>query len=308
MLKQRVITAVIMLAVLYAGTAWLPLAWFAGFLTLILLPALYEWGKLMGLRHFQHQATWFALFGSCLLLTLTALRLPVMQQDDVRINGAVVTPGYEPLSVNGIVIIAALAVVYWLWVFWTIRSYPGGSRRWQARWKIGLMGIACLIPSWVGLVYLKMLNASGMLVLILVAMVSIVDIGAFFSGSIWGKKEGRRPLAPALSPKKTWAGLWGGLISCTLFTWGILAWVHLHYRELSASVWALLMMISLLLAVYSVVGDLFESMLKRHRGIKDSGRTLPGHGGILDRIDSLLAATPVFVLGIALLSRVLEVI
>ena len=120
--------------------------------------------------------------------------------------------------------------------------------------------------------------------------------------------EGRRPLAPALSPKKTWAGLWGGLVSCTLFTWSVLAWVHLQYRELSASVWALLMMISLLLAVYAVVGDLFESMLKRHRGIKDSGRTLPGHGGILDRIDSLLAATPVFVLGIALLSRVLEVI
>lgn len=287
MLRQRVMTAVVMLLVLYAGTAWLSPMWFAGFLSMIMLPALLEWAELMGLQRKRDKILWLLLFSMVLFPITIVLALP----------------GGVP-SIPGVAIVSGLAVLFWFAVFWIIRDYPNGQKHWQARWKIGVMGVACLVPTWLGLFYLKVLAPSGALVFILIGLVSIVDIGAYFSGRAWGRKK----LALALSPKKSWAGFWGGLASCALLSSAILAWVHMHYQPLAINLWILLLLAAMLLAVFSVIGDLFESMLKRHRGIKDSGRLLPGHGGFLDRIDSLMAATPVYVLALVVLSNGLEVI
>jgi phosphatidate cytidylyltransferase len=279
-LRQRVVTAIVMLIVLYTGTAWLSPAAYAGFLSLIMLPALLEWAELMGLQRKRDKMLW--------LLLVTTVLVPVLI--------VLVLPGGVP-STAGVAAVSAIAMLFWFIVFWMIRDYPGGQQHWQATWKIGVMGVLALLPTWIGLFYLKIIDPSGLLVFFLIGMVSIVDIGAYFSGRAWGNTK----LAPTLSPKKSWAGFWGGLASCAALTSAVLVWIHLNIQPLSIDMWVLLLVAAMLLAVFSVIGDLFESMLKRHRGMKDSGRLLPGHGGFLDRIDSLMAATPVFVLALVIL-------
>lgn len=301
MLKQRVLTAIVMLIALYAGTVWLSPLFFAGFLSLVLLPALLEWGRLMGLVRDRERLAWVAVFTSTLSLVIWLLLVP--DEATEQQTGLYLTMTLT-MNVAGVALISALALLFWVGVFYFLRQYPAGQSAWQARWKIGLMGLMCLLPTWVGLLYLKALAPSGLLVFVLVALVSVVDIGAYFSGRAWGNSK----LAPDLSPKKTWAGFWGGMASCAALTLCLLTWVHFEYQALPILIWLLLLAAAMLMAVFSVAGDLFESMLKRHRGIKDSGRSLPGHGGILDRIDSLVAATPVYVLAMVLLSTALEVL
>lgn len=301
MLKQRILTAIVMLLVLYAGTAWLSPVMFAGFLSLILLPALLEWGRLMGLVRDLERMAWVFSFTAILSLVIWFLLLPDTGTEQQ--TGLFLTTSLT-LNVTGVSIISALAMMFWIGIFYFLKRYPRRQEVWQARWRIGLMGLACLLPTWVGFLYLKVLAPSGLLVLILVALVSVVDIGAYFSGRAWGNAK----LAPDLSPKKTWAGFWGGVAGCGALTLALLIWVHTEHQALSPLTWVLLLLAAMLLAVFSVIGDLFESMLKRHRGIKDSGRSLPGHGGVLDRIDSLVAATPVYVLALVLLSSRLEVL
>ncbi len=287
MLRQRVVTALVMLLVLYAGTAWLSPTWYAGFLSLIMLPALMEWAELMGLHRSRDKALW--------ILLVTTIIVPVLIM--------LVFPGAVPSTI-GVAVVSALAITFWFLVFLAISVYPAGQQYWEATWKLGAMGIASLLPTWLGLFYLKVLDPTGMLVFILIGLVSIVDIGAYFSGRAWGNKK----LALALSPKKSWAGFWGGMASCAALATLILWWVHTRYQPLSVDLWILLLASAMLMAVFSVVGDLFESMLKRHRGVKDSGRLLPGHGGFLDRIDSLMAATPIYVLALLVLSQGLAVL
>jgi phosphatidate cytidylyltransferase len=129
-------------------------------------------------------------------------------------------------------------------------------------------------------------------VLALVIMVAAADIGAYFAG----KKFGRRKLAPALSPNKSWEGVWGSLVACLLLALLLIALMNNYVLELSPQKILLLMVLSLCVTLFDVIGDLLESMLKRNQNIKDSGSILPGHGGILDRIDGLLAVTPLFVI------------
>jgi len=292
-----------MLLGLYLGTAWLPAPFFAVFLGLVLLPALWEWGQLMGLRRAAEQAVWTLGFAAILLLTLFLMSRSSVTESGLDVTGQSLGTAASSINEMALTFLMAFATLFWFWVFWTIRQYPSGQHRWQQRWKIGALGVLCLLPTWLGLYYLKMIESSGVLVFVLVALVSVVDIGAYFSGRKWGNRR----LAPALSPKKSWAGFWGGLASCVALSALLLAWLHSR-QPLSIDLWALLMCLAVLLAVLSVVGDLFESMLKRHRGLKDSGRSLPGHGGVLDRIDSLMAATPVFVLALILLRAMPEVL
>jgi phosphatidate cytidylyltransferase len=120
-------------------------------------------------------------------------------------------------------------------------------------------------------------------------IVWLADSGAYFAGRQWGVTK----LAPRVSPGKTWAGLWGGLAVCALLALGVATWRELPLLPLLA--------VTLVVSLYSVVGDLTESMAKRFAGVKDSGSLIPGHGGVLDRFDSLLAAAPLLMLGIELL-------
>jgi len=119
-------------------------------------------------------------------------------------------------------------------------------------------------------------------------LVWVADIGAYFSG----KRFGRHKLAPAISPGKTLEGLYGAVVAVCVYTV-----IAANYFGLDIANTVFLLVLAVILTLVSVAGDLFESVLKRERGVKDSGTILPGHGGILDRIDSVLAAMPVFMAG-----------
>jgi phosphatidate cytidylyltransferase len=142
---------------------------------------------------------------------------------------------------------------------------------------------------WLGLVWLKSEESADLLLTWLMLLVWGADIGAYFAGRAFG----RRKLAPNVSPGKTWAGVYGGMLTSVIISL-VIAYFYLPEHSLKGWIW-LLVLSSAVIAV-SVMGDLFESLLKRNRGIKDSSSLLPGHGGVLDRIDSLCAATPMFVL------------
>jgi phosphatidate cytidylyltransferase len=151
-----------------------------------------------------------------------------------------------------------------------------------------------LVPAWVGLNYLRsgelrfgLTDNNLLLILYVFVLVWVADVGAYFSG----RKFGKAKLAPRVSPGKSWAGVWGGLAAVAVFAWAVSQTLGAEAGQSVA-----LIIISVVTAAVSVLGDLFESMLKRFRGIKDSSRLLPGHGGIMDRIDSLTAAIPIFTL------------
>jgi phosphatidate cytidylyltransferase len=148
-----------------------------------------------------------------------------------------------------------------------------------------------LLPAWIGLAYLRLDQAGSWLILYVIALVACADIGAYFAGRAFG----RHKMAPAVSPGKTLEGLAGGITAVALFALLISA-IALP-AAISPSAFLLLSMAT---ALASVLGDLVESMVKRHRGVKDSGTLLPGHGGVLDRIDSLAAAIPVFAFGMVI--------
>ena len=139
---------------------------------------------------------------------------------------------------------------------------------------------------------IKYLNPQGFLLLGMVVVVAAADIGAYFVGKRFGKNR----LAPSLSPNKTWEGVLGGFAACLLVGILLIWLLHSYLITLSNVQILILVLLSLVVTLFDVIGDLLESMLKRNRDLKDSGKILPGHGGILDRVDGLLAVTPIFVL------------
>jgi phosphatidate cytidylyltransferase len=160
-----------------------------------------------------------------------------------------------------------------------------------------------LVPAWCALVVLH----GGILhtttpgpyyVIVLLMLIAVADTSAYFGGRRWGKKK----LAPQVSPGKTWEGVFAAFVGvgiCTTFGASLLGYTEQGWLQ-----GLLFMMFSVVTAAFSIVGDLAESMFKRHAGVKDSGNLLPGHGGVLDRIDSVTAAAPVFVLGLISLTGV----
>lgn len=162
----------------------------------------------------------------------------------------------------------AVVAPVWLWLQMRVRN----------RLALGLAGIAVLLPMWLALAELQ---RAPLLLLLLMAVVWIADTAAYF----FGHRFGRHKLAPAISPGKTWEGVAGALGTVTVYAL-ILQHFHVTRDDLY------LVPIFLGMTVFSIVGDLFESWLKRGAGAKDSGSILPGHGGVLDRIDALTAAMP----------------
>jgi phosphatidate cytidylyltransferase len=160
----------------------------------------------------------------------------------------------------------------------------------QIKWLHLLMGLVLLWICATGLLFVQRhFDAGGWILLYTLTLIWVADIGAYFSG----KRFGRNKLAPGISPGKTWEGVIGGIVCnliwmCIVFWlsngWGIVFWQFIC--------------IGLCASAISVVGDLYESILKREAGVKDSGTLLPGHGGVLDRIDGVIAATPVFIFGL----------
>ncbi|MBC7657234.1 MAG: phosphatidate cytidylyltransferase, partial [Frankiaceae bacterium] len=150
-------------------------------------------------------------------------------------------------------------------------------------------GSLSVIPAWAALCWLHMTGANGPdWALYALLIVWLADTGAYFVGVRFGKHK----LAPRISPGKSWEGFAGGLLATTLLAVGALPVLGLAWNLLPS-----LLLLTLVATLFSVAGDLFESLLKRHAGAKDSSHLIPGHGGVLDRLDSLLAALPIFAVG-----------
>ncbi len=165
---------------------------------------------------------------------------------------------------------------------------------WQnTLWMRHLFGVLTLVPFFWSIVLLRSQNIEtepyhgAKLVLFVCLLVWAADTGAYFTGKMFGKHK----MAPKVSPNKTIEGLLGGMITAILVSWGIGHWFGIEFSGMLSGV-----VITLCTVIISVLGDLVESMFKRASGIKDSSQIIPGHGGILDRVDSLTAAFPVFTL------------
>ncbi len=270
MLKQRVWTALVLAPVVLAGLFLSSFEVFKLFVALIVALGAWEWSNLSGLKSYSSRFAYSVLV--CALIALANFVSPAGQFE----------------------LFLSVSVLFWLLALYWVLKFPSISG-WQAVWHRGLIGLLVLVSSWMALVSMQRHPGGDELLFMLLLLVWGADIGAYFAGKTWGNKK----LAPNVSPGKTMAGLWGGLTACGLIASGFVIYLEL---ELLAGVYLLLL--SVVAGLASVLGDLFESMLKRHRGIKDSSHLLPGHGGVLDRIDSIVSAAPVFVLGVYALSIV----
>lgn len=181
----------------------------------------------------------------------------------------------------------AMASLIWLAVVRWVGNYPNGTQAWYGKHLYGI-GMVILVSAITAMYYLWSLSAWWLLYVFV--LVWCADSGAYFVG----RKLGKRKMSPHVSPNKSVEGLIGGLATGGLVVLGVSLILLNHWSMMARG---LLVVLSLLTIVISVFGDLFESMLKRHAGVKDAGNLLPGHGGILDRIDSQLSAMPVFALG-----------
>jgi phosphatidate cytidylyltransferase len=265
--RQRVITGLVLAPLPILALLLLPTPWLGALIAAVLLAGLWEWTAFAGLRDTLPRIGYLA--ANALLIAALAW-------------GA--GPSLFPLK-----LLALLGVLWWLLVvFWVLHpNFASGNGQGAGALKL-LAGSLAVVPAWCGLVWLHAGELGPRWALYAVVLVWVADSGAYFAGS----KFGRRKLAPAVSPNKSWEGVWGGMAACALLALLAFALLGLGWGQLPA-----LVLLTLLAGAASVVGDLLESLMKRHSGLKDSGHLIPGHGGLMDRLDSLLAALPVFAVG-----------
>jgi phosphatidate cytidylyltransferase len=284
MLKQRVITAVVLLAILLPALFWRTPEPFM-LVTLVLMAAAgWEWGRLNGLAQGP------ALACAAILLLLCAAGWAGGGLDQPR-------PLLWGMASAG-------------WVVGGASLIAGGVAGWPKVPKsVRLVGgLLALWVAWLAVAGARQVGVNFLLsVLVLVWM---ADIAAYFAGRAFGLKFTKRKLAPAISPGKSWEGVWGGMAGVIVLAvaW---AWADSHfgaavpslYSNLAASGWPVLVVAVMFLAAMSVVGDLAESLVKRAAGMKDSSNLLPGHGGVLDRVDALLPTLPLAMMLMTLAAR-----
>ncbi|WP_277587968.1 phosphatidate cytidylyltransferase [Pseudomonas chlororaphis] len=259
MLKQRIITALILLPIALCGFFLLEGSAFALFIGLVVTLGAWEWARLAG---FEAQSTRIAY------AVVVAALLFLMQ----------LLPGIAPWVLGA-------AVLWWGLATFLVLTYPRTREHWAGAAAKLVIGLLILLPAWQGLVFIKQQPLGNWLIMAVMVLVWGADIGAYFSGKAFGKRK----LAPQVSPGKSWEGVYGGLLLSLVITAVVGLVVDWSVGQI------ILGLLGAAIVVFiSVIGDLTESMFKRQAGIKDSSNLLPGHGGVLDRIDSLTAAIPVF--------------
>lgn len=268
MIKQRVMTALVLAPIMIIGIFFLPLKPFALFIGIIATIGAWEWANIAGYKKNWSRVVYALFVFVCLYLSARFLR---------------VYPEWK-------VWFLAAGTLWWVLAFALVKQYPNATGLWNARIIRAFLGLCVLIPMWVGFMHLKEEPYSSLLIIYVMLIVWGADIGAYFSGKKWGNAK----LAPHVSPGKSWAGFWGGFATTLTLALIAIPLVHYYLQPLTVQDGIKILLISMLTTVISVLGDLVESMMKRHRGIKDSSSLLPGHGGVLDRIDSMAAAVPVF--------------
>ena len=260
MLKQRVLAAAVLipgflLALFYSS----PLLWM-GLMALGTLLAAWEWARIAG-----YATPGRALYVLAVALCLLGLYFFARPESTMQ-------------AMWGIALVFWLALVpLWLGRLWLLRR----------RGLLALAGLVVLLPTWQAMVSLR--EHGIWLLLFLMVLVWVADIAAYVCGRLWGKHQ----LAPLISPGKTWEGAAGALAGGALYALSWQAWAPADYAHLFGLTSLGLALVAIFLVAISILGDLFESHMKRCAGLKDSGNLIPGHGGILDRIDSQTSVLPV---------------
>ncbi len=261
MLKTRIITALILVAGFIPALFMLSNTYWALGMLVISLFALYEWASMIKLT--QTQSNIYLV-----IATIAGLfTLPLIEQHGFHLFF------FKSLIVFFIATLFwSLIVPFWLAKKWFIRN----------KFVIAMVGLMLMIPLWLALICTK--GADPWLLLALLATIWIADSAAYFAGKNFGKHK----LAPAISPGKTWEGVLGALVAVTLF--GVMLYFGFYIKTFAIfpALW--------IVTGFGVIGDLFESMIKRQANIKDSGDLLPGHGGILDRIDGIIPSLPIAIM------------
>lgn len=278
MLKQRIITAIWLIPLVFGAIFWLSTDYFSWALIVVFLIAAKEWGQIID-KSCQMTQWSFTITIGILLVALNVF----VPSDELWFKDQL-----HPVYLS-IILIGAM---WWVFSFLLVISFPNSAKLWQKSHILkSMFGQLTLIPCFTALVALKGLSSEsapyygGSLVFCVMLVVWATDSGAYFAG----KALGRTKLMPNVSPAKTLEGLAGGLATSMLVAFGIMQ------VSPEQELW-LVVCVTLFVALVSAVGDLSESMFKRVAQIKDSGKVLPGHGGVLDRIDSLTAALPAFTL------------
>ena len=273
MLKQRIITAVVLLAILLPALFWRTPQPFIVVTLALIAAAAWEWGRLNGLASSGSIAT----AAVCLLLCAAAWWGGLLQR---------------PLP-----LLWAVAGACWVLAgAWLLRAGVAGWPRIPRAVRL-VSGVLALWMAWLAIAQAREIGVNFLLSVLV--LVWVADISAYFAGRTFGLKFTKNRLAPTISPGKSWEGVWGGMAGVVILA---VAWsaadasqqaqVPSLYTRLAAHGWWLLAIAAVFLAAMSVVGDLVESLVKRSAGMKDSSNLLPGHGGVLDRIDALLPTLP----------------
>ena len=259
MLLPRILSAIVMVVLFICAVFVLEETGFMLAMGGVVLLAGWEWARLSGVKSFVLRIVFALVVGVLCYVTY--------QQNFQKT-------------------ILYIAPVLWLLALYWVMSYPS-LKGWRYQSSRLLFGLLILITTWSSLVVLKQSTNFVVWVLLLMGLIWGADSGAYFSGKAFGKNK----LAPHVSPGKSWEGVVGGLVF-TQIGIGLFSYIV----QFSLVQWSVLASIGLVTVFVSVLGDLTESLFKRHESLKDSSRLIPGHGGVMDRVDSLTAAAPVFVL------------
>ena len=270
MLKQRVITATILAVFFLAAVFWFPSWMWAVLVTLMVMQGAFEWSRLAGMQGFAV----FAYLATTLILFLLILLMVAV------VHSHLSTP-------------IKIAIYGFSAVFWIVLVPLWFKNSWNIKntWLLVLIGWILLLPMGMAMLDLRAANPQPWWLLGVMAMVWVADISAYFVGRQFGKNK----LAPTISPGKTWEGVAGALVGVLIYV----AWV-MNANDMSQR-YSLLVFAAAGVAL-SILGDLFESAIKRLAGVKDSGDLLPGHGGLLDRIDALTSTLPLAALVLILMN------
>lgn len=273
MLKQRVITAIVLLAILLPALFWSTPEPFLAITLVLIAAGGWEWGRLNGLRPGAN----IALGVITLVLCGGAWALGWPQRPSLLLW----------LFVGAAWVLAGAALVK--------AGVDGWPRIPRALRVVG--GVLALALAWLAMAQARVIGVNFLLSVLV--LVWVADIVAYFAGRAFGGRFTKQRLAPVISPKKSWEGVWGGMLGVVVLAiaWALAdqaaqAAVPSLYSRLATLGWPVVVLGAVFLGAMSVVGDLTESLVKRSAGIKDSSQLLPGHGGVLDRVDALLPTLP----------------
>lgn len=286
MLFKRIITSLILAPLIIAGILYLPEIYFALIWGLVILVAAWEWSNLAGLQKTLHRCLF--IFGLALSQLFMFSWIDILEVL-ARVAGEWADFRESADTLDWLVVVA---VVWWAVVAFAMKRNSDKLLESKASTTARLfMGWFILLMAWHFLIRLRHVWEPS-LALYLILLVSFADIAAYFVG----RKFGKTKLAPNISPGKTVAGMYGAMAIALALT--LIVGISFEFDIVVLIDFIILSQVTVMFSVY---GDLFESLAKRHRGVKDSGMLIPGHGGVLDRIDGHLSAIPVFYLGIKLI-------